>query len=556
MAVYPREIKIPSPARRFSHWIIGAIFLFIYAATWDRIWQFDAVLASDIVESWIIRDPLYVVFAENHFLFKALGWVSYRLFAGPFFDLSAYQTLQLNSSLSAAAVVGILVFIFTKQEGSLIRPALGAVFLAVTASFWVHASGGESYLLSALSILIALVVLKWYLAKPNPARKAAALLAAILPPYVHTGNVILTVIIGAVILKTCWQARWKTIGLALGLWLAAGLPYIVIHNLYDPAEITAWWVRASNSRVWYALRATNSSWNLDLTSNISRSWMAWTGSGIASTGWPSVLILILTSLGLALGFTEKPEQGAPPVSSQLWAKVVWVSFGIYVIFYSLWQPGNATYWSTHWMLLVMGILSLSQITAARRLVLRLAPSFAARRLCLAGVAAGILGIGSSNFQERIYPNTLPENAPLAYFAQSLPSVVPQDSIIFISGVKWGELKPYIPFFSKRKRVALELMLIRYPPDRALDYLGKAFVQAVLLKNGIFVTSDFWDKDAREILRANWGVNSGDLDHLLDLFDRKERVRFAPPSLGEPLILYELTPNKEFFEHFSRARLAR
>ena len=544
---------------------VGLAFLLLYLLTWDRVGQYDAVLSASIVELWRPDQGLSLLFPFNHFLFEPVALVLHRLLSLLPLGLDGYRTLQLMSSLCGAFILYGLTRVLGRRTGAYGRSALGAALLGVTASFWTGAVGGLAYLAGAAAVLAALWALEGYLRAPSTGGLRRVSMWAVLPAYVHTGNVVLLPPFLWALVKGTPGPKGPTLLRTLGTWAVAGLPYLLVQRLYSPDQWGHWWALGSSSLVWYSSSLKESSWRLDPGDSLGRAWRTFWASGIPRLELSSVLLLSSAFGTLLIGSRRGPWRGlagpsglrpaavpeaprrglagpsglrtaAVPEAPRrgLWFQTLLASLLLYLAFYTLWQPDNAYYWCTHWMLLTMVLLACGPWEG----------SPAQRKGLLAAGLVGFVGIGSWNLTERILPKTREESSPLVYFSQRLRDATPGGSVILVSGLRWGDLKVYVPYFGRRNRLALDLFLREFPKEAALERLRRDLSAVAATGRALFATSDIWDPEVREELQRNWGLAPEEVDRVLEPYDPRPAMKFAPESFPRPLVLYRLVPKSD------------
>lgn len=466
----------------------------LYLATLDLRANFDSLISAAWAESWLPRHGLEKLFTWNHFLFNATGWVFFRVLRP--FQVSGYRTLQLINSAAAAAAVLMLFLFLRKRTGSAVWAAGWAALLTGGHVFWREAVSGEAYMLGTVWTLACVLRCCAYADAPTRRNILIAAACSGLAALYHTGNVVVCAVVLIALALHAKQAPWRAhLAWAMAVWAVLGAPYAAVYHLYSPASAGRWLVSSSYSSRAYEGSLKSSVWTFDLAGGIGslRESLLHTQAGLPAA-LALIACLLLPWVG-RLGPEERGELGARKRCLILFGS----AFVLYFLFYSAWMR-TSTYWCVHTPLLMgfLGLLGPRRRHAAERLV----PLLGATALA-----------GSMNLAYSALPNRDLANFPSVAFSRALGKSTPPFAYVLISGV-WSDLKVHIPYFGRRKRLAMDLYLIEQPKAQALDKLAGRLAELRKAGVPVYILDELRSLENLECLKKTWGVLPEDIQRLL------------------------------------------
>ena len=248
------------------------------------------------------------------------------------------------------------------------------------------------------------------------------------------------------------------------------------------------------------------------------------GSAAAVLAAAALLLSAMAAFSASSGDKKRPL--LTPESAPL-AAAFGLPFALFLLLYSVWQPANTIYWSTN-VALCCGLLAALFQARVRALKARFLP------------AAGFLFVGllaGNNFFRLIVPNYLGKQVkPAIGFCEAVAHFTYPDSPVLISG---GALKVYLPYFSNRKRISIQLAILnayadkKDPVAQLRASLARYYAQAV----PVYMTGDVLaDRD----LYSQWHVTAKQLDSLLEPYRLMKVFRYEGEG-SAPATLYLLWP---------------
>jgi hypothetical protein len=510
--------------------LVFAAFLVLYAVTFDHSYFYDSVLYSGIIRSPLGLNKLSVVFEWNHFLWYPVTRCFYLLLRALGFGGLTYEAIQWFNA--GAGALGLALF-FSLLSGPLSRRlALFWTLLAgVSNVYWSRATGAEPYLAGTLFTLLFCAALARYFRRFSLGAFAWLCVFAGLASVFHIANNILWAAAAAALLYH--RKEFLKQGAVLsGIFLAFSLPYAAVHGFFVRGGLARWWQWGSGL-VNGVSPETNplGQFELDLFSHILLPVKNLLLSFFYFTGWPAGAALAAAAVFavvLAARAGDKEEPLLTPENTPL-AAAFGLPFALFLLLYSVWQPGNTIYWATN-VVLCAGFAAALFQGRARALTGRLLPA--------AGFAfAGFMAC--SNFARLILPNYLGKPVkPAIEFCKAVAYFTYPDSPVFISG---GALKVYLPYFSNRERISLQLAVMNAYADKKDPVAQLKGILASYYEHGIpvYMTQDvLTDRGAY----AQWGVSAGQLDGLLAPY-RLMKVFQYDGEGGASNSLYLLWPKK-------------
>lgn len=472
---------------------------------------FDSVLYAGVIHFPLSLQPQIVVFEWNHFLWYPVTRAFYLSIHALGFQGTTYEALQWFNSIVGALGVAFLFVILAKRTNGGWGGAWASV-LAVTNVYWSRSTGGEPYLVAGFFVLCFVAVLMNYFKSPSLWKIGFLAVLSVLATYFHIANGVLLPFGVAMIAWRPGHHRRSGLLLFVATYVFLFSPYIYVHRLFEWEGLVLWWKWGSGV-VNAVAPGTSHAGQFDfrLWSNLHKTFLTTllafvnpAGSKLSVVGGVALLVLA--------AWPKKFQK-------QKWRKLAPVGFlfVIYWLLFSIWQPGNLIYWATHALLLVL-ILGVSSYPGQRQIS-------HVRYGCLWGLAA-LLTV--QNAWSVIWPHKKGEAVlPLVVMCDVIRQNTPPDGLIIISGRKDSLLKPYIPYFAHRRRIALDLAAMQaFRQNKDPISLIQAGVNYEIHQgNAVYLTEDLLK--AHEGF-SDWRISSDRIEAIWRNCDLYEVVRFGPP----------------------------
>lgn len=511
---------------------IFAAFLLLYGATFDRSYFYDSVLYAGIIKSPLGAQPLSVVFEWNHFLWYPVIRSFYVLLRLLGFGGLSYEAVQwFNASVGALG----LALLYSTLNAVLARGR--ALFWTLLAGFgavyWSRATGAEPYLAGTLFTLLFCAALYRYFREFSRGAFALACVAAGLAASFHIGNNILWAAAAAAPLYHRRDLP-RQAGLLAGVFLVFFLPYAWIHGFFVKGGFARWWQWGSGL-VNGVSPEKNPLGQFEL--NLASHFLLPVKNLLLSffhAGWPAgavlaALVVLLAALALFARHTGGLRAPVFTAQSAPLAAAFGLPLVLFLLLYSVWQPGNTIYWSTSAALCCAFLAALLHGRAQRPL-----PRF----LPAAGFAfAGLLAV--NNFWRLILPNSAGERVkPDIEFCEAVAYFTYPDSPVLISG---GPMKVYLPYFANRDRISIQLAVVNAYADKRDPVAQLRGILAAYYERSVpvYMADDVLaDRD----LYAPWGVTAKQLESLLEPYRLMKVFRYEREGVPART-LYLLWPRR-------------
>lgn len=512
---------------------IFVAFLLLYGATSDHSYFYDSVLYAGIIKSPLAAQQLSVVFEWNHFLWYPVIRAFYVLLRLLGFGGLSYEAVQWFNA--AAGAMG-LALLYSTLNAVLARSQ--ALFWTLLAGFgavyWSRATGAEPYLAGTLFTLLFCAALYRHFREFSAAAFALACVSAGLAASFHIGNNILWAAAAAALLYHRREIL-RLAGVLAGVFLVFFLPYAWIHGFFVRGGFARWWQWGSG--LVNGVSPENNplgQFELNLASHfllpVKNLFLAF-----FHAGWPSVAVLAAGAAllaALAVFFRHTGGRRAPVFTAQSapLAAAFGLPLALFLLLYSVWQPGNTMYWSTNAALFCAFLAALLHGRGEGRPLPRFLPA--------AGfVFAGLLAV--NNFWRLILPNYAGSQVkPDIEFCDAVAYFTYPDSPVLISG---GPMKVYLPYFANRDRISIQLAVVnayadkRDPVAQLRGILASYYEHAV----PVYMTDDVLaDKD----LYVPWGVTAKQLESLLAPYQLMKVFRYEREGVSART-LYLLWPRR-------------
>lgn len=444
-------------AKRPWLWEAGVfvLFLAVYFLTQDKTCRFDGALMGGMLESSLTQIPRTVAFEWNHFLWYPTGRTFYLFLKLLHIPARGYEAAQIFNNIFGAAGITLL-FVILRRMTSRAWALPFALLAGFSPVYWIKAISGECYTFAVFWAIVFAWFLLAYRENPTFRNVLGMSVATALTSYYHIGNAVLWALVGVAILIQ--RRRWLAQSLLmLAVFLLSVLIYAWVHRFFEPGGFQRWWQWGSTltqglspfkgGAGGFALGVLAAAGKTGQT--IIRSLVWWD-----NFGWKAVAAFAaLGALGGGAVFWGRFRPACPPVPSR-WKALDLFLFSLPALFliglYSVWLPGDYTYWYMHppFIFLSLGVL------AWRRQPERMpAPQAGAFALL-------VLLFAAHNFHSPIRALTKDINKRYREISLGMAAVTLPPSPIVISGRgAWSNLKPYIPYFANRNRMAVDLYFL-------------------------------------------------------------------------------------------------
>ena len=498
------QAKKPFVVNPRWEWLVAgvgaALLLALYAAFPERVYVFDGILFSGIIER-IGENWRADLFNGRHLIFNPSMMLLRDLALKAGLTVSAYSLIQTMN-----AVVGVLgVLLFGRLVFRLTRDKelawIAAGILAISCSYWSRATEGQVHMLMTFGAMATAYGALAFAQEATPASAAklcAAFVAAVL---FHSVNIFLL----PMVLLAFWAASGKAAKSTLcssAALIAAGvtIPFLIAFKISNPASLRSFFIKTlelystGETPSWAGLIGRiYSSEPLNLGARLSDGARALYAALISR---PPMIGLGASIFCLGLAFAayaalRRKEDRRPALLMVLWGSG-------YALINSFWHGGEF-FWASP----LAAALALISLSAAPRLSLT-APR---RRRALLGCAGALtLALGVWNFKKDIQPRTRSaDNLSYRYSLFVGEHTVPFSSII-ISGVWDSNLKSYLPYFARRNREVVEYYFNNKPKPEGLQLLCDSLRRKVQHRIPLYLLPDLvQDKSVDEELRRLWGV---------------------------------------------------
>lgn len=478
----------------------AALLLALYVAFPEKVYVFDGVLFSGIVER-IGENWRADLFNGRHLIFNPTMMLlrDFALRAG--LTVSAYSLIQ-----TVNAVVGVLgVLLFSRIVFRLTRDKelawIVAWILAISCNYWSRATEGQVYMLmtfGSLATAYAALVFAQEATPASAAKLCAAFVAAVL---FHSVNIFLL----PMVLLSFWAASSKAAKSTL--WSSASLiaagvtiPFLIAFKISSSASMRSFFIKTlelystGGTPSWTGLIGRiYSSEPLNLGARLSDGARALYAALVSR---PPLIGLGASIFCLGLAFAayaalRRREDRRPALLMMLWGAG-------YALINSFWH-GAEFFWASP----LAAALALISLSAAPRLSL----ASPRRRRALLGCAGALtLALGAWNFKKDIQPRTRgADNLSYRYSLFVGEHTVPFSSIV-ISGVWNSNLKSYLPYFARRNREVVEYYFNNKPKPEGLQMLRDSLQRKIQHGIPLYLLPDLVkDKSVDEELRRLWGV---------------------------------------------------
>lgn len=515
--------------------VLFVFFLALYRATRDNSYFFDSVLYAGTIEQSLKLLQWREIFEWNHPLWYPVTRAFYLLTRLAGSSERGYQSLQWFNALVGSLGIVLIFEIVRRASGRRLIAAGAAVATGLSAAYWSRATGGEPYLTGSVLSVGALSAVVLYRFKPRASVLLLSSILAGLAATFHIGNVVLWPIFLTAVAFASPSPRATRLVLACVPLAAIACGYAAIHGLFSADGVKRWWTWGSGLVNAVAPHTrTTGQFDLDLLNNLGLTVKTLATAFWHDSGLHGFFILAVTATAAAV----KVARGRTVSGDARTDKTRFVStlfgagFVVYLVLYALWQPGNTIYWSTHVMLLVPAIgCGLSSI--------------AFPKWSLPVSAAALLVLGGLNLVNHIWIRRMGQEAqPLIKVASALRYLTPRQSPILISGVENRLLKVYTPYFSRRNRIALQLLAVNtYGSNgNVIDFTKRVLDAHTSRGIPVFMTGDVLSNPDALL---DWGVEPADFDRLWEAYEPVPFQSIGLPGIGDLYLLLpaQITPNE-------------
>ena len=483
-------------------------FLFLYGISHDHIYNYDSLLAGGEAEqAFFSSQKTEITLSWNRFLWRPTTRLFYLTLHGLGLQIRGYQAVQwLNSIVGALGVT--LIFIFLSRYTNRVWALLWAGLLAFSHVYWYRSAGGHYHLMATFWLIPLCWQLVTYWKKPNVASVIQIGITSILSIYFHIGNLIIVGVIFLVLFLRRSTRVWKDALILLGLLALLFLPYAIVHHLFEKGGLQNWFLWGSNlARGFSPTQTPKGGFQFELIQNIPTSLRTFLHSFFYLTKGHMILGLklgLLTTFVL-VGILSNRRKKKPLLNLGQEAKGIVIVFssvlGLYFLFYSLWLPADYSYWMIHVIAFTVLLAFLSFKIQKKHLTF-------IQKMSLALLVFVVM---NQNLTHVILPNRKGDlMKPHIEYSKMIGKLTPPESPVVFSG---GHLKLFVPYFSRRTRLSLELYAIgaykeKKKPTVALSEDINKFVSNC---HPVYVTQDFLK--APDLL-PGWNITKKDIDNVL------------------------------------------
>lgn len=484
-------------------WIVAgvgaALLLALYAAFSERVYVFDGILFSGIIER-IGENWRADLFNGRHLIFNPSMMLLRDLALKAGLTVSAYSLIQAVNAV--AGVLGVLLFgrlVFRLTRDKELA-WIAAGILAFSCSYWSRATEGQVYMLMTLGALATAYGAIAFAQEATPASAAKLCAAFVASVLFHSVNIFLL----PMVLLAFWAASSKAAKSTLcssAALIAAGvtIPFLIAFEISNPASLRSFFIKTlevystGETPSWAGLIGRIYSEPLNLGARLSDGARALYGALVSQ---PPMIGLGASIFCLGLAFAayaalRRREDRQPALLIVVWGAG-------YALINSFWH-GAEFFWASP----LAASLALISLSAAPRLSL----ASPRRRRALFGCAGALtLALGAWNFKKDIQPRTRgADNLSYRYSLFVGEHTVPFSSIV-ISGVWNSNLKSYLPYFARRNREVVEYYFNNKPKPEALRLLCDSLQRKIQHGIPLYLLPDLVkDKSVDEELRRLWGV---------------------------------------------------
>lgn len=503
-----QRLDTPAVANSCREWFAtgaGTVFLlFLYGAFPEKIYVFDGILFSGIIER-IGANWRADLFNGRHLLFNPSMMFLRDLAVRVGLTLSAYSLIQLVNAV--AGTLGVLLFarFINRLTRDKVLAFTFALLLAVSCNYWDRATEGQVYMLMTLGALATAYGALSFTQDATPASGlmlCAAFIAAVL---FHSVNIMLLPMVLFALWAGSSKAAKSTVWGAAALIMAGvTLPFLIAFNIWSSESLRAFFAKTLEL---YSAGKTQSgpglieriysSEPLNLFARLSADANALYSALVAHSPMGGLgAAVICSAVAYATYVALRRTQERRPI-------ILVALFGVgYALINSFWHGGEF-FWSPP----LAAALALVAAAAAPRLE-QTSPK--RRREVLGGVGALAIALGGWNFKTDIQPRALLSNN-LSYRSSVFVGehAVPFSWVI-ISGISDSNLKSYLPYFAHRNREVIEYYFNNQPKAAGLDQLRHFIQQKIQYGIPLYMLPDLvQDKSTDDILRR-WGVSPAEL----------------------------------------------
>lgn len=520
--------------------LLSIAFFVIYFFSHDRLYHVDTVQHGGTIEQPIFLPTLTpIIFGSQSFLWIPVTRMFYLTLNAAGIHLRGYQTLQLFNSLAGSIALGLIFFWLSRQT----KRSWALVWTAVIGFshlIWYRAAGGEYLLMAALWLVPFCIAARAFLLKPSWLSLTAACASAAFATYFHISNLAAWMVIPILFGLTWGSKSYRLIPVAAGIFAVIAVPYGLVHGLFKPGGIPAWWTQTTAliAGINPAHHPTGG-FNLRVFANASQAAWSFLQSFIAAGELRATTLIglfVITSLFIFPLYDAKRSMPSSPEKRRRHIASGW-AFGltslVYIGLFSFWRPGNYEYWVMQPVLLPM--------LAALVLYDRYSPRRPIHWVCF---STALLLLVGQNLTQVIVPNRSNKTATVfAEAAARVRAVVPPQGSVVINGWEWGgRIKTYIPYFARRNRLVVELFCIEYARSgKTAEAINAAIFSRFLNGFPVYLMES---ATQTEKMLNHWDVPSAEMDALWNSFRKLPVACFADPTPNGLYLLYSDRVSKE------------
>jgi hypothetical protein len=487
------------------------VFLALYAAFPDKVYVFDGIMFSDVIErnvdAWRAQ-----LFNQRHLLFNPFMMALRDGLGLLHVSTGAYTLIQKVNAVLGVLSLALFFRLLDRLTEDRALASLGAVSLGISFGVWSRATEGQVYMFMTFWGLAA-GLCAFKLAEEAVPRAAYWLAGSLVGGVLfHAADAALFPMAAAAVWFAYRRGKSISYGAALLAMLGIVVPYIWAFKLTNAAALRAFLSAATDvyatnqagllSSVIGFFLGRDSSTAVLLTNAFQSAAASPWGGLFPITG--GALAVFFCAASAAWLWARRPERRAAVTLLILWG-------GGFVLLDAVWH-GGVYFWS------IPCAAGLALVLLAIKEGLAQQPQ--RRGPVLAGLAVLAAVLAGWNLFEGIIPQSRLDNNVGYRRSLFVRDHTVASSWVLISGFGYPNAKVYLPYFAHRTREVLEYYLDRYPREQGLALYTKFIKRNRDFGIPMYILSDLVDDPAvDELLKKNFKVGPEDV-----------RACFGPGSL--------------------------
>ncbi|MFI5363750.1 MAG: hypothetical protein ACHQ49_17455 [Elusimicrobiota bacterium] len=461
----------------------GLVLLGLYLAFPDKVFVFDGIQFSDVIE----RDDGWreALFNPRHFLFNPalllLRDALIRLGA----TIDGYALIQRVNAVLAVVGLGAFYPLCLRLTKDRALSGLATLGLGVSFAYWARATEGQVYMAMSASALAAALAAVALVQAPSPRRFAA--LAVLLPLAVlfHAANLALA----PMALLALWWSRGAlrpAMAAAVGALSAAAVvvPYMLHFGITDGPALAAFLAktteltRLGRGHIGGAIFGQIESARAMIKPALELA------AGSLAVVPPGAAIACGAALCAVLAWAFLTCAGRPRTARAAWLTA---AAGLGPVALDLCWRGGDFFWA------VPAASGWALAAAAA------APAFSGkrRRVLLSAAGGAILLLAGWNLAEGIRPRSRIEINPGYRRALFVRDHTVRSSVVVLTGFGFPNSKAYVPYFAHRTREVLEYYFLSDSKEAGLAKFSGFVRRALSYGVPLYLLSDMVDDAAAQ-----------------------------------------------------------